>query len=70
MKAYGYQKLEADLPLIKGHARPVVDFNFSPFNDSLLATASEDGTVKLWSIPEEGITKDVIKADGELKAND
>jgi coronin-1B/1C/6 len=55
-KAYDYKRLEADVPLIKGHAGPVVDFEFSPFNDSLLATASEDGTIKLWVIPEEGVT--------------
>lgn len=56
MKAFEYKRLEADLPLIKGHAGPVVDFDFSPFNDSLLATASEDATIKLWLIPDEGIT--------------
>lgn len=58
-KAYDYKRLEADVPLIRGHAGPVVDFDFSPFNDNLLATASEDGTVKLWVIPEDGITEDV-----------
>jgi WD40 repeat protein len=61
--------LEADLPLIKGHAGPVVDFDFSPFNDYLLATASEDGTIKLWVIPEEGITKDVSECDAELRGH-
>lgn len=69
MKAYEYKRLEADLPLIKGHAGPVIDFDFSPFNDNLLATASEDGTVKLWLIPDEGITKDVTEFDGELKGH-
>jgi WD40 repeat protein len=68
-KAYDYKKLEADVPLIKGHAGPVVDFEFSPFNDNLLATASEDGTVKLWVIPEEGITKDVKEWNAELNSN-
>lgn len=66
MKAFEFKKLEADLPLIKGHAGPVVDFDFSPFNDYLLSTASQDGTVKLWQIPEGGITKDTTKADAEL----
>lgn len=69
MKAYGYQRLEANLPLIRGHAGPIVDFEFSPFNDNLLATASEDGTVKLWQIPEEGITKDVSQCDAELRGH-
>jgi coronin-1B/1C/6 len=69
MKAYEYKRLEADVPLIRGHAGPVVDFDFSPFNDSLLATASEDGTVKLWNIPEEGITKDISQSDAELRGH-
>ena len=69
MKAYQYKRLEADLPLIKGHAGPIVDFDFSPFNHNLLATASEDGTAKLWVIPEDGITKDVHQSDAELKGH-
>ena len=69
MKAFEYKRLEADLPLIKGHAGPVVDFDFSPFNDSLLATASEDATIKLWLIPDEGITQDVTECDAELRGH-
>ena len=69
VKAYDYKRLEADLPLIKGHAGPVIDFDFSPFNDNLLATASEDGTVKFWIIPDEGINKDVTEWDAELKGH-
>jgi len=34
-----------------------------------LATASEDGTVKLWIVPEEGITKDVAESDAELRGH-
>ena len=69
MKAYEYKRLEADVPLIKGHAGQVIDFDFSPFNDNLLATASEDGTIKLWLIPEEGITEDVFDSDAELRGH-
>jgi WD40 repeat protein len=69
MKAYDYKRLEADLPLIRGHAGPVVDFDFSPFNDNLLATASEDGTIKFWIIPDEGITHDVTESDAELRGH-
>jgi WD40 repeat protein len=61
--------MEADLPLIKGHAGPIIDFEFSPFNDMLLATASEDGTIKLWLIPEEGITQHVTESDAELRGH-
>jgi len=40
-------------PILKGHSGTVLDMDWSPFDDSLLATASEDSTIKLWSIPED-----------------
>ena len=69
VKAYDYKKYEADCPLIRGHSGPIVDFEFSPFNDNLLATASEDGTIKLWIIPEEGVTTDLHDSDAELRGH-
>ena len=49
----------ANLPLIRGHKSYVVDVKFSPFRSDLLATASDDSTVKLWEIPQEGLTEDL-----------
>jgi len=49
-------KLKADTPLISGHKGPVLDFDFNPFNDNIVASASEDTTVKIWGIPEGGLT--------------
>jgi WD40 repeat protein len=40
-------KLPDLIPLFKGHSAPVLDTDFNPFNDSLLASASEDGKVHL-----------------------
>jgi len=45
----------AKLPLITGHKGPVLDIDFNPFNDSLVASASEDCYVKIWGIPEGGL---------------
>jgi len=39
---------------------------FSPFHGNLLATSSADCTVKLWSIPDEGITANHDKWDANL----
>lgn len=40
-------------PMLAGHTGGVIDFDWNPFNDSMLATCSEDSTIKIWSIPEE-----------------
>ncbi len=40
-------------PTLHGHLGAILDFNWNPFDDSMLATASEDTTIKLWSVPEE-----------------
>jgi len=40
-------------PILKGHSGAVLDMEWSPFDDSLLATGSEDSTIKFWSIPDD-----------------
>lgn len=47
----------------------MTDCDFSPFNDALLATASEDGTVKLWVTPEGGLREHLKIADATLTAH-
>jgi hypothetical protein len=42
-----------------------VDFEFSPFTDNLLATAAEDGHIKLWVLPEQ-VCQDITEDDGTL----
>lgn len=54
-----YIRLNKNFPLIYGHKGPVTDIKFSPMNPLLLATSSEDGTVKLWNIPQEGLKEDL-----------
>jgi len=46
-------------PLIAGHKAAVLDVDFNPFNDYLLATASEDCYIKIWNIPEGGLTENL-----------
>ena len=38
---------------VEGHTGAVLDCDFNPFDDSMFASASEDTTIKLWSIPED-----------------
>lgn len=48
-------KVESMPSVISGHRAPVLDLAFSPFHENVLATASDDGHVKLWNIPAEGM---------------
>lgn len=45
-------KLPAQPPLFGGHKAAVLDIDFHPFNDYLIASASEDTKIMLWNIPE------------------
>ncbi|XP_022327050.2 coronin-7-like [Crassostrea virginica] len=46
-------RLVNGLPLLPAHGDFVTDFEFSPFDDYLLATGSADNSVKVWLLPEE-----------------
>jgi WD40 repeat protein len=43
-----------ETPLFTGHRGAVLDLDWNPFNDAILATASNDSTVKVWVVPESG----------------
>ncbi|EME84818.1 uncharacterized protein MYCFIDRAFT_153004 [Pseudocercospora fijiensis CIRAD86] len=40
------------LPLFRGHTAVVLDTDWSPFDDSIIASASDDGKVFLWQVPD------------------
>ena len=40
---------------MSGHSRPVSDIKWNPFNDNIIASGSDDCTVKLWYIPDGGL---------------
>lgn len=52
-------RMNIDIPIITGHSAAVLDFDFNPFNDQIIATGSEDTTVKVWGIPEGGLTENI-----------
>ena len=45
-------KLPDLIPLFRGHTAPVLDTDWSPFDDKLIASASDDGKVMLWKVPD------------------
>jgi coronin-1B/1C/6 len=62
-------KQSPNMPLLAGHKGGVLDMDFSPHNDQLISTVSEDTTVKLWMIPEGGLTESMTEAAQTLTAH-
>ena len=54
-------KAAGETPVIVGHSAAVLDFDFNPFHDHIIASASDDQTVKVWAIPEGGLTANVTE---------
>lgn len=61
----GY-RITPDMPILRGHEGSITDLKFFPYNNSLLATASEDANIHFWQIPEE-MTKDLTEPLSILK---
>lgn len=40
------------IPLFRGHTATVLDTDWNPFNDRVIASGSDDGKVFLWQVPE------------------
>ncbi|GFO43244.1 coronin [Plakobranchus ocellatus] len=46
---------DINVPMVAGHKGAVLDIAWCPHNDEIIASASEDCTVKIWQIPSAGI---------------
>jgi len=52
-------RVDLNYPKVCGHTASVLDIQFCPYNDNLIASGSEDCTVKIWEIPDGGLTDDL-----------
>ncbi|KAM3823274.1 coronin-1A [Vipera latastei] len=50
-------RLDKAHPVASGHTAPVLDVEWCPHNDHVIASSSEDCTVMVWSVPEGGLTR-------------
>ncbi len=46
---------DKDSPIVAGHKGSVTDIQWCPFNDNVIASASDDCTIKIWQIPDGGL---------------
>lgn len=50
-------RVDINAPLVAGHKGPVLDIAWCPFNDNLIASSSEDTTIKIWQVPDHGLSR-------------
>jgi len=50
-----FGRIDRDYPGIAGHKGAVLDIKWCPFNDNIIASCSEDCTIKIWNIPDGGL---------------
>ncbi|KAF2982118.1 hypothetical protein EK904_004778, partial [Melospiza melodia maxima] len=64
-------RVDKNHPLVTGHTAPVLDIDWCPHNDNVIASASEDTTVMVWQIPDyvpvRNITEPVVTLEGHSK---
>jgi len=56
-------------PLVSGHKGEVLDIDYHPFNPYIIASASEDCTVKIWQLPKDGIKENLTKEVQDLRGH-
>ncbi|XP_062448521.1 coronin-6 isoform X5 [Rhea pennata] len=64
-------RVDKNHPLVTGHTAPVLDIDWCPHNDNVIASASEDTTVMVWQIPDyvpvRNLTEPVVTLEGHSK---
>ncbi|XP_059573164.1 coronin-6 isoform X1 [Alligator mississippiensis] len=64
-------RVDKNHPLVTGHTAPILDIDWCPHNDNVIASASEDTTVMVWQIPDyvpmRNMTEPVVTLEGHSK---
>ncbi|KAI7813267.1 hypothetical protein IRJ41_016219, partial [Triplophysa rosa] len=64
-------RIDKAYPTVCGHTGPVLDIDWCPHNDQVIASGSEDCTVMVWQIPENGLvtsmSEPVVVLEGHSK---
>ncbi|XP_074925845.1 coronin-2B isoform X2 [Chelonoidis abingdonii] len=59
-------RIEPNYPKVCGHQGNVLDIKWNPFIENIIASCSEDTSVRIWEIPEGGLKQNMTEAVLEL----
>lgn len=54
-------RVDLNAPKVAGHKQDVLEIAWNPFNDNIIASSSEDATVKIWEIPDGGLVENLTQ---------
>ncbi|KAJ8005664.1 hypothetical protein DPEC_G00120280 [Dallia pectoralis] len=54
-------RIDKAYPTVCGHTGPVLDIDWCPHNDEVIASGSEDCTIMVWQIPENGLVTNLAE---------
>ncbi|XP_028824583.1 coronin-1C-A isoform X2 [Denticeps clupeoides] len=64
-------RIDKSYPTVCGHTGPVLDIDWCPHNDHVIASGSEDCAVMVWQVPENGLvtslSEPVVVLEGHSK---
>ncbi|CAB1423295.1 unnamed protein product [Pleuronectes platessa] len=63
-------RLDSHYPKVCGHQGNVLDIKWNPFFENVIASCSEDTSVRVWEIPEGGLRRNMNEAVLELAGYD
>jgi len=59
-------RLDTDLPKVSAHREYILDIKWNPFDDSMLATSCEDGSIRLWQFSDHGVLSNMDESKALL----
>ncbi|XP_028938098.1 coronin-6 isoform X2 [Ornithorhynchus anatinus] len=64
-------RVDKNHPIVSGHTAPVLDIDWCPHNDNVIASGSDDTTVMVWQIPDytpvRNLTEPIVTLEGHSK---
>ncbi|XP_058237511.1 coronin-2B isoform X2 [Hemibagrus wyckioides] len=59
-------RIDPHHPKVCGHQGNVLDIKWNPFHENIIASCSEDSSVRIWEIPDGGLRRNMTEAILEL----